>query len=66
MTEAPRVSPQYVRNRMQTGADMIVVCAYDDPAKCSKIKIQGSIDYLQLESRLGAVPKDKEIVFYCA
>ena len=66
MPEAPRVSPQYVWDKTHSGADTLLVCAYDDPAKCAKVKLQGAIDMRQLEARLASVPKDREIVFYCA
>ena len=66
MTEAPRVSPRYVRERMQSGADTLLVCAYDDPEKCRSVGLEGSIDFGTFAQKLPSIAKDREIVFFCA
>jgi len=43
----------------------LVVCADEDPQKCARAKIDGSISLREFESRLGTLPKTREIVFFC-
>jgi len=66
MPEAPRVSPDYVWDKLHIGSDALLVCAYDDPEKCRQVKLQGSIDMQELNRRLPGITKDRELVFYCA
>jgi hypothetical protein len=66
MTQAARVSPQYVWDKLHSASDTLLVCAYDDPEKCRQIKLQGAIDMQQLESKVPTIGKEREIVFYCS
>ncbi len=65
MPDPTRVSPSYVRQRMASGAPTLLVCAYDDPAKCREIRIAGSLDMKELEARRASLTREREIVFYC-
>jgi hypothetical protein len=40
------------------------VCAYPDETKCSSIRLAGSLTLSELAMR--DIPKDRELVFYCA
>ena len=42
------------------------VCAYVDEAKCSRMRLDGSITLSELSARLPSLPRDQEIIFYCA
>jgi hypothetical protein len=66
MPDSTRVSPEYVWDKLHSADEPLFVCAYDDPQKCRDIKLQGSIDMAELNAMLGGVPKDREIVLYCA
>jgi hypothetical protein len=44
----------------------LLVCAYEDEAKCRQIALKGSIPLTQFASRAPSLPKDQEIIFYCA
>jgi hypothetical protein len=44
----------------------LLVCAYDDEAKCRRVNLEGSISLTSFQSRVGSVPKTQEIIFYCA
>jgi hypothetical protein len=44
----------------------LLVCAYEDDAKCRMINLEGSISLTSFESRAGSLPKTQEIIFYCA
>ena len=65
MTEPRRVSPEHARDAVQSGKALLV-CGYDDEEKCRSMRLEGSITLRELEGRLASLPKDQEIVFYCA
>jgi rhodanese-related sulfurtransferase len=52
------------RHKAQQG-DALLVCAYEDEARCREILLDGAITLRQLRDRLDAVPADAELVFYC-
>ena len=43
----------------------LLVCAYDDPAKCSSLGGQ-AISLADLQARENSLPKDQQILFICA
>jgi len=43
-----------------------LVCAYDDEEKCRKLMFEGALTLKQFEESLGALPADRDILFYCA
>jgi hypothetical protein len=59
-----RVSVQDAR-RAAEGGRALLVCAYDD-ARCARIRLQGSLTTHELEQRMASVPREQEIIFYCA
>jgi rhodanese-related sulfurtransferase len=65
MTEPMRISPQEARKKIQSGSALLV-CGYDDPAKFRTNHLEGAISYNEFISRLPAIPKDRQIIFYCA
>jgi len=65
MADVSRMSVEEARSKVDAGRALLV-CAYDDEQKCSKINLQGSINMAQLASRVATLPKDQEIIFYCA
>ena len=60
-----RITPAEARRRVQTG-QALLVCAYEDDAKCQNLKLEGSMSMLELEKKLPSLTRDQEIVFYCA
>ena len=44
----------------------LLVCAYDDEVRFAKFHLEGAIPLKELEARLPKLPKDQEIIFYCA
>ncbi len=65
MAEPERITAEEARSKMeQSGA--LLVCAYDDEEKCRRMKLKGAISLNELKSKLPALPKEQEIVFYCA
>jgi rhodanese-related sulfurtransferase len=65
MTEPKRISPEEVYQKLKSGT-VILVCAYEDDAKFKKMQLQGAISLNEFKSKLPSLPKDQEIVFYCA
>jgi rhodanese-related sulfurtransferase len=65
MDEPRRVTPHEIFPRVQSG-ETLLVCAYDDYAKFQRLRLRGAISLAEFKSRLPTLPKDREIVFYCA
>ena len=65
MAEVARLRVQEARQKV-TGGRALLVCAYEDEAKCNKIKLEGAISLKSLESRLPSLGPNQEIIFYCA
>jgi hypothetical protein len=65
MSELIVITPDDVYNRVRTGTALLV-CAYDQEEKFLKFRLEGAISLKELESRLPDLPKDREIIFYCA
>jgi hypothetical protein len=64
MAEVERISVQEAREKVGSNAALLI-CAYDDEQKFNKMKLEGAISLASLESRASALPKDKELIFYC-
>ncbi len=65
--EVPRLSPDEVKEKLDSGADVVIVDvrsreAYDE----GHIKGAISIPLSEVESRYNELPEDKEIIIYCA
>jgi hypothetical protein len=65
MAEVQRIGPEEVRERMRSG-EALLVCAYDDDEKCGRMRLEGAISLQELESRAATLPRDRELIFYCA
>jgi len=65
MTEPKRISPEEVYPKLKSST-AILVCAYEDDVKFKKLQLQGAISFNEFKFKLPSLPKDQEIVFYCA
>lgn len=65
MAEPIRISPEEARQRMTSGSALLV-CAYEDEEKCNRLLLEDSVSLTAFKSNLRGVPKDREIIFYCA
>lgn len=63
--EPERISAEDARERLESGKALLV-CAYSDEETCKTMNLEGSIILKEFESRISSVPKDQDIVFYCA
>jgi hypothetical protein len=59
-----RVPVEVARASVLAG-QALLVCAYDD-AKCAQLRLEGSIPISALMARLPQLPKDHEIIVFCA
>jgi hypothetical protein len=66
IAEPHRVSPSWVREHQGGENPAVLICGYDDEAKCRSIQIPGSLSLRELNDRLPSFGQDKELVFYCA
>jgi len=65
MAKVERISPQEAHARVVAG-QALLVCAYDDPARFAEIHLEGAISIQEFRARRASLPRDKEIIFYCA
>jgi hypothetical protein len=64
MEKVKRISPQEVNRKLAAGTALLV-CVYDDEDLFGKMKLRGAISLNDFRSRLPALPKNQEIIFYC-
>ena len=60
-----RIDVATARRRVVSG-QALLVCGYEDDAKCRKGRLEGSIPFARFEAMAASLPKSQEIVFYCA
>ena len=65
MAEIQRIDPEEARQHVRSG-QALLVCAYEDEAKCGSMRLEGAITTGELKGRLGSLPKSQEIITYCA
>jgi rhodanese-related sulfurtransferase len=65
MAEPTRVSPEETRQRVNSG-DALLVCAYHEDEKFQRVPLEGAIPFSEFESKVSSLPKDQELIFYCA
>jgi len=62
-----RISVTEARVRLTSSeADALVVCAYDDPEKCEKIRLAGALALHELKAMGTSLSTGRELIFYCA
>jgi hypothetical protein len=65
MAGAIRITPEETFRKLHTGKALLV-CAYDSEERFSSLHLDGAISLSAFRVKLAAIPKDQEIVFYCA
>ena len=61
MEEIERISVEQAHGKANRA---LLVCAYEDEAKCRKLNLSGSISLASFRSRAASLPKTQEIIFY--
>ena len=64
MAEGERISPAETREKVKSGQGLLV-CGYSDAERCKNYPIEGAISFQEFESRVPAIPKNQETIFYC-
>ena len=64
MSEPVRVSVAEAFGKVRSGSALLV-CAYEDEEKFKLYRLQGALSLNEFKSKLAALPKDQEIIFYC-
>jgi rhodanese-related sulfurtransferase len=62
---AQRLDPGEARRDVDSG-DALLVCAYDDEEKCQNYALPNALLLSELSAKEKTLPKDREIIFYCA
>jgi hypothetical protein len=63
MAEVERIPVEEARRKIKAG-QALLVCAYEDEAKCRMMNLDGSMSLTSFESKVGSLPKGQEIIFY--
>ncbi|MBP1718842.1 MAG: hypothetical protein H6Q43_2280 [Deltaproteobacteria bacterium] len=65
MAEPKRIPVKEAFAKVKSGKALLV-CGYDDEAKFQMMRLEGALSLKEFENRLPKLPKDQEIIFYCA
>jgi hypothetical protein len=63
MADIERISVQQAHAKTKAN-QALLVCAYEDEAKCKMLNLEGSISFTSFKSRAQSLPKSQEIIFY--
>ncbi len=63
MADIERISAQLAHTNAKSN-QALLVCAYEDEAKCRMLNLDGSISFTSFKSRVESLPKSQEIIFY--
>ena len=62
---AVRITPREAYEKVKAG-QAILVCGYEDEEKFKAQQLEMAVSFAEFQRMLPTVPKDKEIIFYCA
>ncbi len=62
---AVRITPKETYEKVKAG-QALLVCGYEDEEKFKAMRLEMAVSFDEFQKMLPALPKDKEIVFYCA
>ena len=65
MPDIQRISVQDARRDITSGRALLV-CAYEQEEKCRQVDLEGSLSLTQFQERAPSLPKDQEVIFFCA
>jgi hypothetical protein len=65
MAQVSRISVAEAREEVRAGRALLV-CAYEDDEKCSRIALEGSIPLSEFARRAPSLPREQEVIFFCA
>jgi len=65
MEDVARITPEEACGKIKAG-EALLVCGYEEPAKFQAMRLEGAISIQEFRARRATLPKDQEIIFYCA
>jgi hypothetical protein len=65
MPDVSRISVDEARQKVSSEQAKLV-CAYEEDWKCNQVALEGSIPLTQFRSSAASLPKDQEVIFFCA
>ena len=65
MADVERISVEDAR-RKAAANQALLVCAYEDEAKCRMLDLAGSISLTSFQAQAASLSKDQEVIFFCA
>jgi hypothetical protein len=65
MPDIERISVDEAHRKVQAN-QALLVCAYEDEAKCRMLNLDGSISLTSFQTKAASLPKNEEIIFFCA
>ena len=65
MAKAIRITPEETFQKLRAGKALLV-CAYDSDDQFKSLHLDGAISLSEFRTELSSLPKDQEIIFYCA
>lgn len=65
MADIPRIDVDTARRKVRDG-QALLVCAYEDPARCRSMALEGSLDLQAFQAQLPSLSPERELIFYCA
>ena len=63
MADIQRISAQQTYAKVKAN-QALLVCAYEDEAKCQRFNLEGAISFTSFKSRVQSLPKSQGIIFY--
>jgi len=65
LTDVTRISVQETRAKVRAGKALLI-CGDEEAEKFQALHLEGAISIQEYRSRRSALPKDRELIFYCA
>ena len=65
MQDIERISVEEAHRKVAAN-QALLVCAYEDEAKCRVLNLEGSIPLTNFQTKAASLPKSQEIIFFCA
>lgn len=62
---AVRITPKEAYEKVKAG-QAVLVCGYEDEEKFRAMQLDMAVSFSEFRKMLPALPKDREIIFYCA
>jgi len=62
---AVRITPKEAYEKVKAG-QALLVCGYEEEEKFRALRLEMAVSFAEFQKMLPTLPKDKEIIFYCA